>query len=331
MPNVSVSVDNKTFNDALQEVVRAMKKDAGKETMRQAKLLALAIANAAPPRIKGLKGLAAGIPNAKKEMRRKVIVRLVKPAYSMRVIDAVRMGPTEEGLDVLYGIATTRKRDVFTATSIKTQDNAMQRILRAAQKDTIGAMKNLRQLLKNAPNGITPKLYQDYNPNSSKHYKRLLDRMGKEGLGSISWADRVFLREPIKRERLKILSEYVPTVGKMKAGWIQAAMALPVNAGRKPPNWLLSKPTIGSASVAGSGTKIIASITNSKGNAINFNSRVDYVGRSMRYRARRMRNGIQGFMKRTLQVYYKRKGMPIPSNLQDTKRTQDDETEVDIY
>lgn len=331
MPNVTVTVDAKDFNDAIGEVIRTMRKDIPTETQRQAKLLALAIANAAPPRVKGLKGLAAGIPNAKKEMRRKVIVRLVKPAYSMRVIDAARMGPTEEGLDVLYGIATTRKKLVFTGQGGQSLDNALQRILNAAQKDTIGAMKNLRQLLNGAPKGIAPTLYQDYNPKASKHYKGLLDRMGKEGLKNISWADRVFLREPIKKERLKILAEYVPTVGKMKAGWVQAALAIPVNAGRKPPNWLLNKPSIGSASVSGSPTNPQVIFQNSKGNALNFNTRVDYVGRAMRYRAMRMRNGIEGFMKRTLQVYYKRKGMPIPANLQAVKRPKDDETEVDIY
>lgn len=306
MPNVTVTVDHRGFDEALRDCVNILKKDASKEVMRQGRLLALAIASAAPPRIKGLKGLAAGIPKAKGESRMKVLKRLIKPAYSMRVVDAVRMGPTEEGLDVLYGIATTRKRTVFNKNgNHNLSDNALQRILNAAQKDTIGAMTQLRKLLKGAPNGITPRLYQDYNQKSSAHYKHLLNRMGKEGLKNISWADRVFLREPIKKERAKILAEYIPTVGTLKAGWVQAAMAIPVNAGRKPPGWLLNKKVIGSASVAQAGAATTITIGNGKGNAIGFNTRTDYVGRAVRFRRMKMINAIKGFLLRKFKPNFK--------------------------
>lgn len=332
MPNVTVTVDHKGFDEALRDCVNILKKDASKEVMRQGKLLALAIASAAPPRIKGLNGLAAGLPRAKGEARMKVLKRLIKPAYSMRVIDVAKMGPTEEGLDVLYGIATTRKKTVFTGQGKQSLDNALQRILNAAQKDTIGAMKNLRQLLNGAPNGITPQLYQDYNKKSSAHYKRLLDRMGKEGLKNISWADRVFLREPIKKERAKILAEYIPTIGTVKAGWVQAAMAIPVNAGRKPPNWLLNKKVIGSAAIAQAGAATTITIGNGKGNALNFNSRVDYVGRAIRFRRLKMINGIKGFLLRKFRGAFKDEGYGRLDYAQfDSKKVSQDDFDVPIY
>lgn len=305
MPDLSIKVEHKGFDEALRQCVQILKKDAGVEFARQGRLLALAIASAAPPRIKGMKGLAAGIPRAKGEMRRKVIKRLVKPAYSMRVIDAVRMGPTEEGLDVLYGIANTRKKPVFRSIGNATGDSALQRILNAAAKDTIGAMKAFKQLLKNVPSGGTPKLYQDWNQRSSSHYKRLLDRMGKEGLKAIPWSDRVFLREPINKERAKILAEYIPTVGTVKAGWVQAAMAIPSNAGRRPPSWLLNKKVVGSSNVQLNATNKVITITNSKGNALGFNTRVDYVGRAVRYRQLKMINSIKGFLLRKFGKQFK--------------------------
>lgn len=328
MPNVTIKVDHKGFSDALAQSILVLKKDAPKEVMRQGRLLALAIASAAPPRMKGLKGLAAGIPKAKGDARMKVLKRLVKPAYSMRVIDAVRMGPTEEGLDVLWGIAKNRSKPVFKGIGNATRDNALQRILYAAQKDTIGAMKNLRQLLKNIPAGKTPQLFQDYNQAASKKYKGLLDRMGKEGLQSIPWSDRVFLREPIKKERLRILAEYIPTVGTLKAGWVQAAMAIPVNAGRRPPAWLLNKKSEGGAMVMLSGANTTITISNRKGNALNFNTRVDYVGRAIRFRQLKMINSVKGFLFRKFAKQYKNtkseffnRGTPI---------SQDD-FEVPIY
>jgi hypothetical protein len=298
MPDFTVKVDNKGFNEALAHTIAAMKKDAPKETMRQGKLLALAIASAAPPRIRGLKGLAAGIPKAKADSRFKVIKRLFKAAYSMRVIDAVRMGPTEEGIDVLWGISKFRSKPVFKGIGNASRDNALQRILFAAQKDTMGAMRNLQQLLKKAPGGPVPQLYQDYNQRSSAHYKRLLDKMGKSGLGSISQSERIYLREPINRERKKVLAEYIPTVGTLKAGWVQAAMAIPSNAGRKPPSWLLNKKLIGSAAVIGSGFKNGVVITNQKGNAIGFNTRTDYVGKALRFRRMKMLNAIKAMLAR---------------------------------
>lgn len=332
MPNMTIKVEHRGFEEALAQCVAILKRDAGEELARQGRLLALAIASAAPPKVKGMKGLAAGIPRAKGEMRRKVLKRLVKPAYSMRVVDVARMGPTEEGLDVLWGISKTRTKPVFTANGrANLTDNALQRILRAAQRDTIGAMKNLRQLLSNAPAGKAPTLYQDYNSRSSAHYKRLLDRMGKEGLKNIPWSDRVFLREPINRERAKMLAEYIPTVGTVKAGWVQAAMAIPSKAGRKPPNWLLNKKVVGSANSSITATNKVITISNRKGNALNFNTRVDYVGRAVRFRQLKMINGIKGFLLRKFRNNFKNEGFGRWEYAQyDSMRVSQDDFDVPI-
>ena len=320
---VVLKTNTRGFDQAMRDLVDGLKKEAGTEMKRQAKLLALAIASAASPRPKGLKGLAAGIPKAKAKAWLKVVKRLVKPAYSMRILDVARRNDA----DTLFGIARTTTRNPLMKTS------AINRIVMAARRDVYRAMINLRQILKGKlSNGEAgnAEVYQELNGAAMAQYYRLLDRMGKDGLKSIPMSARIYLRQPIKDERKKIMDAYIPTIGTVKAGWVQAAMAIPSKAGRKPPNWLLNKKVIGSGSVSGDGMKMTITIRNAKGNAKGMDERTDYVRKAIRFRIHKMYAGLKGAIARKLAQKYRRLGQPVPAHLQFANRPNDNDFEVEI-
>jgi len=316
---VALQAHTKAFDKAMADLVAGMKKDANLEMQRQAKLLAFDIATTTPPRPKGVKGLAASIPRVKAKQWMKVVKGLVKPAYSMRVLDVARRGDT----DTLWGIAKTSSRENIM------KRGAINRIVKAAGKNAVLAMKNLRQILKGKMGGgDVAQVYQDLSGKALSHYYDLVNEFGqlrgkkngKGKLGQISMSRRVYLREPITAEREKIIAAYMPTIGTVKAGWVQAGMAIPIKTARKPPNWLLGKKAIGAGTVSGSGMRVMVTLKNQKGNARGLDDRTQYVERAMRFRIRRIYNGIKGAISRQLAKKYRQLGQPVPAHLQFANR-----------
>lgn len=311
---ISVRAETRAFDKAMSDLIRKGGRDIHEETMRQAKLLALQVASNAPPKPKKTKGLSVSIPRIKATSWLKVVRRLVKPAYSMRVIDAMRAGDP----DLLAGIARTTKRPDLL------KNNSANRIIRSAKRDAVKALALLRQLFKGRDGGKTLRVYQGIEGDAMQHYYKLLDDMGKYGLDTISESEKVFLKNPIGREHKKIIAGYMPTIGTLKAGWVQAAMALPSKAGRKPPNWLLNKKQIGSGSVAMGGYSSIAILRNARGNAKGVNDRIEYVGKAVRLRTRKMVAGLKGAIAAMLAQKAKAMGQPIPSSLRGPSRKADE-------
>lgn len=310
---IKLQADTQNFNRALVELSTTLGKDLGDQTKREAKMLCLQIAANAPPRPKGAKnGLAGNIPKLRAQAWMKVVRRLVKPAYAMRVLDAVRLGDP----GILAGIAnTTTRKELF-------RSGAVNRLIRLAgagtEKEPANpqkAMDLLKVLFKAKAGGAAPVVYPEMNAQAYQQYYNLVDKMAKVGLGRLSEAERVYLQKRIQTERSRIIKAYKPTIGTMKAGWVQAAIAIPVKAGKKPPNWLLNKKSIGGASTAGSGFTLTCTMRNSKGNALGANQRLDYVGKAIRYRTRKMINNLKGAMKASLAKKYKKLGQPVPAHL----------------
>lgn len=318
---LQLQADTRVFNQAMSDLIRTLGKDMATETKRQAKLLCLAIAAAAPPRPRGAKnGLAGNIPKLRSEAWMKVVKRLVKPAYGMRVLDAARMNDP----GILWGIATTTKRTNLFHSS------TMNRLLKLAVeggKDTgpnpTKALEIFRQIFRGKLGGPVPVVHQSWDANAANQYYRLVDKMAKVGLPQISEAERVFLVNRIQTERRNIIKAYRPTIGTMKAGWVQAGVAIPVKAGKKPPNWLLNKKTIGGSTTTGTEYSLVCTIRNSKGNALGVNERLNYVGKAIRYRTRKMVNGLKGAINASLAKKYRRAGQPVPAHLKSFAKADD--------
>lgn len=289
---ITVKAETKAFDKAMSDLIRKGGRDIEQETVRQAKLLALQIASSAPPYVRGAKGLANSIPRLKAASWMKVVKKLVKPAYSMRIIDALAT-PNPEAM--IKGIAVTTKRDNLF------RNNAVNRIVMSAKRDAGNAVRLLRILLRGwISNSYTMTTFENIQGDGMQAYYNLLDRMGKEGLKSIPMRDRVYVMENIKKQRQVIIDQYKPHIGHLKAGWVQAAVALPSKAGKKPPNWLLNKPKIGSGGLAVGGYSALCIFRNNKGNTKGINTRLDYVGKAVRLRTRKMINGLKAQLKATM-------------------------------
>lgn len=305
---VKLQADSRAFDKAMGNLIRELRLDVQKETLRQAKLLALQVATNTPPLVKGMKGLAAGIPRAKAKSWLKVVKKLVKPAYAMRVVDAVRA----RDIDTLWGIADTKTKPPFRDY----KGSAANRILELTKRDAVKGMEIFSRMFKaTISSGPTPKVYQEMDSQAFAHYYKLLDKMGKGGLKQIKDGEKIYLREPINAERQKIIAAYIPTIGAVKAGWVQAAVAIPSTAGRKPPNWLLNKKVIGGSTVMGEGMRVTVSMRNGKGNAKGMDDRVGYVAKALRQRTNKMRHNLKWALKAALAKKYRAMGQPVPAHL----------------
>lgn len=315
----------------MSQLARGLKKDVHDETLRQAKLLTLAIASAAPPRPKGSKGLAANIPNKRAKSVAGGIAAIVKGVNGMPLRQvAAANDPTVFTNSIRNGGAPNKEHTRTTSTKLatgaimfsqKTNESPLWRIYRAAKTDPVRALKNLRQVLKN--NTVqAPMIFNNFMGKAVEEYYNSLNKKSRK-----QPYPKVFINaRKVTDERKQLLEQIKPTIGTVKAGWVQAGLQIPVRAGGRVPNWLLNKKVIGSTTANMNGMQLAVSLTNMKGNALGMNDRLDYVGKAVRFRTRKMVNGLREAIKAQLRKKYTRAKQPVPAHLAAGK--PDDETEI---
>lgn len=312
----------------MSQLARGMQKDVQDETLRQAKLLTLAIASSAPPRPKGSKGLAANIPNKRAKSIAGGIAAIVKDVRGMPLrqvaatndptvfTNSLRQGgsPNKEHTRVSARLATG-------ALMFSTGESPLWRIYKAAKSDPVRALKNLRQVLKNHT-VQAPMVFNNFMGKAVEEYYSSLGKKSRKQPYA-----KVFINaRKVAEERKQLLDQIKPSIGTVKAGWVQAGLQIPIRAGGRVPNWLLNKKVIGSSSASINGMMLSVNLTNAKGNALGMNDRVDYVGKAIRFRTQKMINGLREAIKAQLRKKYVRAKQPVPAHLQPGK--PDDETEI---
>lgn len=333
---VSMQVDTWGLNIALQRMIKALNLDIQQTTLHQSKLLCLDLAKAASPRPKGVKGLAASIPKIWANRIAGNIGSIVKGARALSLFHIARLNnasifrngfyptkanPTRRVVGY-YRLATGAVRERYAVS-------ALYRINQASQKDPDMALKNLRQVLKAHLGGTVPKVYNNFMGRAVDDY---YDATRKKARSRGAAVDRVYINtsDP-KQERDQLLAQIIPSIGTVKAGWIQAGLSLPVKGGPRIPAWLTGKKTVGTgnsnavSSVSTKSTVVGVSLTNYKGNAIGMNDRTNYVAKTLRYRKTKMITFMENALKAKARQWHNKKFNASPLALAPTKSDAGDE------
>lgn len=332
---VKFQLDTWGFNVALRRMAKALNLDIHQTTLHQSKLLCLDLAKAASPRPKGVKGLAAAIPKIWSKRIAGNIGAIVKGARALSLFHIARLNdasvfrngfyetkamPTRRVVGY-YRTATGAVRERFTVS-------ALYRINQASQKDPQRALQNLRQVLKAHLGGTTPVVYNNFMGKAVDAYYDATDRKSRSRGAE---TNRVYINTPNPtQERASLLAQIEPHIGTVKAGWIQAGLALPVKGGAKIPAWLMNKKPVGSGStnassnLANKTTVVGVSLTNLKGNAIGMNDRTNYVAKTLRYRKTRMITFMENALKAKARQWHSKKFNASPLTLAPSKSEGDE-------
>lgn len=326
---LDIKVNTWSLNVDIRRFIAGAKKDFPIETQRQAKLLALALASKASPRPKGVKGLAASIPRIWAKRVRGQIGTIIKGAMSLGLFHLARINSASVFKNSYYPgkvrpqIRTTYKKaksDSYLGTVYTkevTETSPLYRIMEASQRDPQRALKNLRQLLKARLSGSAPKVYDNLIGQSvDAYYQGLKARAQGRMKGRNPKIPKVYLNTadptPYRETLAKSIDAHIGTV---KAGWVQAGLAIPVKAGPRVPSWLTGKRGVGSGVVNVSDLKTGVVLTNTIGNGGGVNDRTDYVNEAVSARRAALRNGLQEALKAQARKWYVRNRQPIPAAL----------------
>lgn len=328
---LTIKVETWSLNIAIRQFIKGTQKDVALETQRQAKLLCLELASKASPRPKGVKGLAASIPRIWGKRVRGQIGSIVKGVMSLGLFHLARINDPSVFQRSYYPgkvtpqQRTTRKSYRLFNGSIMFRDvqevSPLYRIMEAAKKDPNRALKNLRQVLKARLSGNAPTIYENAvkGPGNAAYYQSL-NKKAKGGK-----VEKVFVNTSDPRIDRNILATVIESrIGTVKAGWIQAGLAIPVKAGPRVPSWLTNKRTVGQGQVTQSGMTTGVSMLNFVGNAGGMADRTDYVKEALRSRTAKLRTGLEEALKAQARQWYVRNRQPIPSHLLGGKPKQVD-------
>jgi hypothetical protein len=299
------------LNIALRNFIKTLGKNAAETTLHQSKLLCLDLAAAASPRPRGVKGLAAAIPKIWGKRIAGNVGAIVKGARALSLVQIARFDDASVFRNGFYPTKALPTRRVIgyrrTATGAvreRYQVSPLYRINQAAQKNPQVALKNLRQVLKNHLGGTVPTVYNNFMGRAVDQYYKETSNKAKGGKFS-----RVFINYPdVREEREKLVDSIIPHIGTVKAGWVQAGLAIPVKGGARIPQWLLSKRTVGAGSHSVSeDMQIGVVLTNGKGNAIGMNDRTGYVAKTIRWRKQRIITNLENAIKATTRQWQAKK------------------------
>lgn len=321
---ISIQVNTWSLNIAIQRFIRGTQKDVAHETQRQAKLLCLELAAKASPRPRGVKGLAASIPKIWGKRVRGQIGAIVKGAGSLGLFHLARINnPTVFARSYYPGKVTAQFRTVNklyknargeVVGKQVTEVSPLHRIMEAAKKDPDKALKNLRQVLKARLSGDFPTVYDNAvrGPGNAAYYESLTKKSKAPG----SKAQRVYINTSDPRFDRNLLGTLIEgKIGTVKAGWVQAGLAIPVTAGPKIPGWLRGKRTVGSGTVNKSADHTGIALLNTVGNANGMDDRTQYVNDALRSRTAKLQRGLEEALKAQARKWYQRSGQPIPAAL----------------
>jgi hypothetical protein len=313
------------LNRAISEFIGGTKKDVQLETQRQAKLLCIELAAAASPKPRGVSGLAAAIPKIWGRKVRGELGAIVKGVRGLGLFALAKLNdpgilknsyyPTKVRPQMRLVTKLYRKPNGEVVGKQVTEISALHRIMESAKTRPQLALFNLRKLLKNHLSGQAPKVYNNFMGATVKEYYATLSgraKTGKRGKAS----PKLYINTPdTYQEREALAGQIDRTIGTVKAGWIQAGLAIPVKAGPRIPAWLLSKRTVGSGTATQAGMDTSVKMLNTVGNAIGIDDRTDYVRRTLQTRQRKVVNGLREALKAQGRKWYKKQGLPIPADL----------------
>lgn len=311
---VTIQLDTWGLNIALSRMIKALGRDAKQTTLHQSKLLCLDLAKAASPRPRGLKGLAAAIPKVWGRRIAGNIGSIVKGARALSLVHIARLNDSSVFRNGFYptkAMPTKRvigyRRVATGAVRERVAVSALYRINQASQRDPERALKNLRQVLKAHLGGNVPKVYNNFMGKAVDAYYDATTSKAKTRGKSY---DRVYLNtaDP-SQERAQLLAQVMPHIGTVKAGWIQAGLAIPFKGGARIPSWLLGKRQVGAGStnINEATMQIGITLTNGKGNAIGMNDRTNYVAKTIRWRKKRVIATMENALKATARKWHSKK------------------------
>lgn len=322
---INIQVNTWGLNIALQRFIKGTQKDVALETQRQAKLLCIELAAKASPRPKGLKGLAAAIPKKWAKRIKWTAGAIIKGARSLGLFHLARINDPSVFRNSYYPskvspkVVGVRGRRLATgAILFRQQISPLHRIMAAAQKDPARALRNLRQVLGKRLEGTSPIVHNNFMGRAVDAYYSSLSDAAKRGAlkGKSGKFQKVFINTPDPRlEREQQVAAATAQIGTVKAGWIQAAEAIPVKAGPRVPNWLRGKRTVGNGQVTTSSNKTGVALLNSVGNANGMDDRTQYVNEALRSRTYKLRRGLEEALKAQARKWYQRNRQPIPAAL----------------
>ena len=317
-----IQIDTTRFKAVMLHLAKSLKKDTEQETMRQAKFLCIQLAKSAPPVPRGSKGLEANIPKKKRESVLKGMKKVTKSVQGMSLMKIAAYNDSSVFWNSLSKKTEPNKESIrFTKTATGAlmfatsgNESPLWRITKAAQTDPTRALKNLRQVLKNYQ-VEAPKIYGKFANSGlalQAYYQNLNKKSKKQSY------DTVFINTKAKgleEERMELLARIEPSIGTVKAGWIQAGLQIPVKAGPRIPSWLLNKKAIANSTTNMSNGVVSISLTNNKGNAKGINDRLGYTAKAIRARTRKMINNIREAIKATMRKKYTSQNQPVPAHL----------------
>lgn len=194
--------------------------------------------------------------------------------------------------------------------------SALHRIMEASQKNPQSALKNLRQLLKSRLQGEAPTVHSTLAGRAvSAYYDSLKDKAQRRVQGSKKTQKVYILASDPRPEREALAVQIDKQIGTVKAGWIQAGLAIPVKAGPRIPGWLLGKRAVGQGQSNTNGLVTSASILNSVGNAGGVEDRTGYVKAALDTRYRKILIAMDEATKALARSWYKKQRLPVPAYL----------------
>lgn len=194
--------------------------------------------------------------------------------------------------------------------------SALHRIMEASQKNPQSALKNLRQLLKNHLKGDAPTVHTTLAGRAvSAYYDSLKDKAQRRVKGSKGTQKVYILASDPRPEREALAVQIDKHIGTVKAGWIQAGLAIPVKAGPRIPGWLLGKRAVGQGQSNTNGLVTSASLLNSVGNAGGVEDRTGYVKAALDTRYRKILIAMDEATKALARSWYKKQRLPVPAYL----------------
>lgn len=197
-----------------------------------------------------------------------------------------------------------------------TEVSALHRIMEASKTNPQSALKNLRQLLKNRLQGTVPTIHNNLMGRAVADYYASLNNKAKTRAKGSKMTQKVYINtgDP-RQDREQLAAQVERNIGTVKAGWVQAGLAIPVKAGPRLPAWLTGKRPVGQAQVNASGMRTVVSLLNNEGNAGGIDNRTDYVSTALRSRIAKVQTNINEAMKAQARKWHKRAGIPVPASL----------------
>jgi hypothetical protein len=322
---VTFQVEMWSLSLAIRRFIKGTQKDVALETQRQAKLLCLELAAKASPRPRGVKGLAAAIPKIWARRVRGQIGTIVKGVGSIGLFQLARLNSASIFKNSYYpGKVTPQMRTVTkmyrtargeTVGKQVTEISPLHRIMEATKKDPQRALLNLRQLLKARLSGSAPTVYDNFMGRAVEdYYGSLKNKAQGKMMGKNPKIQRVYINTSDPRPDRETLAKTIDAqIGTVKAGWVQAGLAIPVKAGPRVPAWLTGKRSVGMGQVNVTGMRTAVALLNTIGNAGGVDDRTQYVQAALASRTAKLRTGLEEALKAQARQWYVRNKQPIPA------------------